>query len=155
MATVNLAKALKMKNALVGEINRAKEIFTRENSRSELSTSKVDRAAVYADIQAKTLALVSLKSAIAKANVGLYSTLAEMAEAKSSIAYLKTLNTQDGVVRSEPSRFGSSPVVETKFDAFFSQEKVDAEVAKIQKRVEELQDVADTFNATTTITVDA
>jgi hypothetical protein len=154
MANVNLAKALKMKNVLVGEINRAKEIFSRENSRSELNTSKVDRAAVYADIQAKTQALVSLKAGIAKANVNLYSTLSEMAEAKSSIAYLKSLNTQDGVTRSDP-RFGSSAVVETKFEAFFTQEKVDVEVAKLQKRVEELQDVADTFNAITTIAVES
>ncbi len=152
MASVNLAKALKLKNALVGEINRAKEILTRENSRSELSTSNVNREAVYNDIVAKTVTLTELKASIAKANVGIYSTLAEMAEAKSSIAYLKTLPTLDGIVRSE-TRFGTVPAVDTKFDAFFTQEKVDAEVAKLQKRIEDLQDAADTFNATTTITV--
>ncbi len=151
MATVNLAKALKMKNALVGEINRAKEVLTRENSRSELSTSKVDRAAVYGEIVSKTQQLVTLKTAIASANIGLYGTLAAMEEAKSSIAYLKTLNTQDGIVRSD-ARFGGTPT-ETKFDAFFTQEKVDAAVALLQKQIESLQDVADTYNATTTISV--
>ena len=100
MATVNLSKALKMKNVLVGEINRAKEIFTRENSRSELSTSKVDRAAVYADIQAKTKALVSLKAAIAKANVGILRAVAEVSATGICAQYA------DGV-RSESPRFAA------------------------------------------------
>lgn len=153
MKTVNLAKALKLKNSLVGEINRLKETLTRENSRSTESTSTVNREQVYNDIVNKTLSLVSLKGAIAKANVGLYTTLAEIAEAKSFIAYLKGLNTADGVVRTE-GRFGGTGL-ETKFSAFFTQEKVDAEVAKIQKRIEELQDVADNYNALTTISIDA
>jgi hypothetical protein len=152
MKTVNLAKALKLKNALVGEINRAKEILTRENSRSELSTSKIDRAAVYAEIGTKTAQLIALKTALAKANVGIYAAITEIAEAKGQIAYLKTLNTTDGVQRTE-GRFGTQ-TVDTKFEAFFTQEKVDAEVAKIQKRIEELQDVVDAYNATTTIQVE-
>jgi chromosome segregation ATPase len=153
MATVNIAKALKLKNSLVSEINRAKAVLTRENSRNERSTSKVDRAQVYSNIVNKTNELVNLKAQIANANVGLYATLAQMSEAKSMISYLQTLPTTDGVQLEQMGRYGAEKPVETKHDAFFTQEKVDAEVAVLQARIEAYQDVVDTFNATTTIAV--
>ncbi len=150
MSTVNLAKALKMKNSLVGEINRAKEILTRENSRLELTSSKVDREVVYKEILSKTMALVELKTQIAKANIGIYNVLTDMAEVKSMITYLKTLPTLNGIVQIDNYAGVST---EKRYSAFLNQEGVDTIVAKLQKRVEELQDAADTFNATTTITV--
>jgi hypothetical protein len=152
MAQVNLAKALKMKNALVGEINRLKEIFTRENSRSSESTSTVDRESIWAQIHEKTNELVNLKAAIAKANVGLYPYLAAMEEAKGLIAYIKGLNTVDGTVRTD-TRYGTGPAVETKYTAFLTQQRVDEEVAKATKLIETAQDDVDNYNARTFIEV--
>jgi len=151
MATVNLAKALKLKNSLVTEINRAKGILTRENSRSERSTSKVDRNAIWDSIVAKTVELVALKGKITTANIGIYPMLAEAEELKSTIAYLQSLPTTDGV-QVEGGQFGQARV-ETKFEAYFTQEKIDATIATLQKRIEDTQDAIDTYNATKTVEV--
>lgn len=151
MAKVNLAKALKMKNALVGELNRAKEILTRENSRLTTTSSTVDREVMYKEIQEKTQSLIALKTAIATANVGLYAYLSQMAEAKAAIAYLKSLNTTDGVVKTQ-GHFSAAEIVNT-YSAFFTQQKVDYEVGRLQKLIETTQDNVDAFNGSTFIEV--
>lgn len=150
MSKINLAKALKVKNSLINEITRAKAIFARENSRKSTSTSLVDRAKLWEDIANKTAKLIALKGAISSANVGIYPCLARMEEAKSSITYLQGLNTTDGV-QIEQSRYGTGPAVETRFDAYFTQEKVDERIAHFQKVIEEAQDEVDAYNATTLI----
>ncbi len=152
MSKINLAKALKVKNSLISEINRSKAIFARENSRKEGSTSKVDRELLWDEISIKTQQLITLKGQIATANIGIYPTLAQMEEAKSSISWLQQLNTTDGKVV-EHSRFGSAPAVETNFSACFTQDAVDRNVGEFQKIIENAQDVVDAYNATTHIDV--
>jgi len=146
MNDMSLSQALKLKNRIVAEVNRAKEILLRENSRANSSTSKVDRAAVYKTLQDKTAHLVHLKSAITQANIGIYPVLCEMEELKGRIAFLKSLNTFDGNQR-QPRMHGDDHV--EVFTAFFTAEKVDEEVGTVQARIDALQDQADAFNATT------
>lgn len=148
MAKVNLAKALKMKNSLVAEINRAKAVLIRENSRNDRSTSKVNRDEVLKTILEKTEALVLLKTKISSANIGIYGVLAAAEEAKSFIAYLGTLPTKDGT-EVEHTRYSVTPTeTTTTYRAFLKQEDIDSRVAALQKQVEDYQDQIDTFNAT-------
>jgi hypothetical protein len=149
MSKVNLAKALKLKNSLVRELNRAKEILKRENVRTNKSTSKVDQAAVWALIATKTQELIALKAKITIANVGLYPLLAEMEELKSKITYVQGLPIREGVVN---EGYGER-VVEVTFTSFLNQEAVDKLVEEAQARIEALQDQVDAYNATTFIEV--
>jgi len=152
MSKINLAKALKVKNSLISEINRSKAVFARENSRKEGSTSKVDREQLWDQISVKTQQLVKLKGQIAAANIAIYPTLALMEEAKSAITFLQQLNTTDGKVV-EHSRYGTGPNLETNFSAFITQDGVDKRVNEFQKIIEDAQDAVDAYNATTFIEV--
>lgn len=152
MSKVNLSKALKLKNSLIAEIGRLKGILSRENSRSERSTSTIDRGEVFKSLTEKTLELVSLKSKIARANVGIYEVLAAMEEAKSAIGYYQTLNVTDGE-QVEHQRYGQAEPTKTKYNAYLKQEDVDKLVSELQKKIEEGQDAVDAYNATTFIEV--
>ena len=66
---MKLAKALKEKNRLVGEVKRLKDLIARENSRNVKSTSKVDCKQLWEDLDNATSLLIKIKTAIFKANV--------------------------------------------------------------------------------------
>ena len=72
---MKLAKALKEKNRLVGEIVRLKSIIERENSRIEKSTSKVDRDDLWERLALATESLIGIKAAIFTANAKVYDKL--------------------------------------------------------------------------------
>lgn len=141
---VTLAQALKLKNRTVAAINRAKEILTRENSRDAKSASKVDCTVVYADMLRHTEALIVIKTALAKANVGIYAQLAEMEEKKSFITYLRTLTVTEGEVKAP--RFHQEADATT-FVAYINAAKRDELIATAEARIAVLQDEVDTFNA--------
>ena len=61
---MKLAKALKVKNRLVGELNQLKVELQRENSRRSDNPSKIDCKSLYDAIIIKRDSLISLKSAI-------------------------------------------------------------------------------------------
>jgi hypothetical protein len=147
MSKVNLAKALKMKNSLIGEINRLKTIFLRENSRQSASKSTVDRQKVYSAIEDKVAILVGLKSKITAANISIYPVLCAMEEAKSRMAWLPTIPVKHGLFQ---EGYGAAQNV-IQWDAYITQDAIDEETRLLQKYIEELQDKVDAYNATTTI----
>lgn len=148
---MKLAKALKEKNRLVGELCRIKGIIQRENSRNERSTSTVDRAALWKQLDEVTTQLVTLKAAIFKANAGIYGTVVTMGELKSRAEWIKSISTVDGVV--EQPNFRSENVTTTKWDAHIKQEGIDNLTVELQKKIAELQDVLDTYNATVEVII--
>lgn len=143
---MSLSKALKTKNRIAGELNRLQQIFNRENSRKEGSTSKVDRKALLDQIWKKRSALVAVKTMIAEANVGIAGALVAMGELKAESAFLQSVNVMDG--KCQDSRGFRETSAEVVYDAFLKQEDVDARVAEITRTIDSLQDRADTYNAT-------
>jgi len=148
MNKINLAKALKLKNSIIRELNSLKSILARENSRLSTSTSTVDRESIWSQIREKTSHLVLLKSKITTANIGIYPVLAEMEETKSIISYIQTLNTQDGLEKTFDYHRNE---VMNEYNAYIKRSQVDEMVASYQKTLENLQDQVDTYNATTQI----
>lgn len=145
---MNLAQALKAKNRLAGELVRQQQILTRENSRREDSTSKVDRKVVWETILKLSEELGTLKGKITVANIGIYPMLERMAELKARIAYIASLPKREGV---EQEYLGGEQRLAHMWDSFLTQEKVDALTAELQTQLNELQDKVDTYNATTTV----
>lgn len=143
---MTLNQALKQKNRLAGELNRLKQILSRENSRQTTSTSNVDREAVTKALLDTMDQLIDLKSKIATANVGIYRRIEHAKELKGMITYLQSLPTTDGVVK-EPSYQGT--VIEKIFSAHLKQEKIDEMVRQIQTSLEQIQDEIDQYNAVT------
>lgn len=145
---MKLAKALKEKNRLVGEINRLRNIIARENSRESRNTSKVDVATVSKDLDKAMASLAAIKTAIAKANVGIYEAIETMAEKKSHIQWLSGLNTQDGIV--EQPGYGGT-IIKQEFKAFLKKEDIDSITKQYQDEIAALQDQIDEYNATNSI----
>lgn len=146
---MKLSKALKVKNRLVGELNRLNGILRRENARRSDSVSKVDRQETWGDALEVSERLGVIKAQIAEANVPIYSKLERMTELKSRIAFIESLDKREG---EEVSFIGrdQEKMVYT-WDSFINQEEADRLVAELQEEIEALQDEVDDFNAVTTI----
>ena len=146
---MNLAQALKQKNRLAGEIVRYQQILQRENARRSDSVSKVNRQEVFEKIVKLSDELGELKGKITMANVQIYPKLERMAEFKSLIAFLQGLPKTEG---QEVSFIGrdQEKMVYT-WDSFINQENCDKQVAKLQEKINNLQDEIDQFNSDTNI----
>lgn len=147
---MKLAKALKEKNRLVGEIVRLKSIIERENSRDENSTSKVDREDLWVRLSTATESLIRIKAAIFSANAKVYDKIARMGELKDRAQWITGLNTQDGVFESPSYR--TEPVKRT-IIAHKKQADIDTMTTALQEQIAALQDELDAYNATTEIEI--
>ena len=150
MDKMKLAKALKVKNRLVGDIQRVKNLINRENVKREDAVRKVDVNALLLTLNEKIKELVELKTALAKANVGIYEKIVKMEETKSLISYWENFQCQE----SSETDFGTGPNgtnVRIKCLPAIDQVKVDEFLSVLRKKAEDLQDEIDEYNGTTTI----
>jgi hypothetical protein len=148
---MKLAKALKEKNRLVGEIVRIKSIIERDNSRNVKSPAKTDCATLWVELNDTVQKLTNIKTAIFKANIGIYSKIVTMGELKAKAQWIKTLNTKDGA--EEVSNYRNDSTKTEHYVAHVKQEDVDRLTIEIQAQIVELQDELDEYNATVNIEV--
>jgi len=146
---MNLSTALKTKNRLAGELVRQQNILQRENARRDDSTSKVDREKVWEAILKLSEELGVLKGKITVANIGIYPMLERMAELKSRISYIQSINKREDVEVSFIGRDQEKMIY--KWDSFITQERADDWVATLQLEINALQDKVDAYNAVTNI----
>lgn len=147
---MNLAKALKTKNYLAGELARLNALLYRENSRRADSSSKTERGDLCVKIAQVRNALIILKTKIAQANSPIWEELFRLAELKGEIEFLKTLPTKDGKCE-EIIGMGQREPKTVEYTAHWTQDVVDKEIADLQIEIEERQDKVDVFNATTNV----
>lgn len=146
---MNLSKSLKVKNRLVGELVKLQEIAKRENSRRNDNVSKVDCGVVFNQIGETRAKLVTLKSAIVEASVGISLQLAELAELKTYINWLSSLPVREG---EEKVAFGSAREPQTYiWTATINRENLDSLISNLQGYANTLQDEIDEFNAKTQV----
>ena len=146
---MNLSQALKQKNRLAGEIVRQQQILQRENARRSDSVSTVDREAVWNKILMLSKELSVLKGKITVANIGIYPLIEWMAELKSRITFVQSLQKTEGEEVSYVGR--DQEKVTYTWNSFLNQQAVDTMVDTLQLQINELQDKIDSYNATTTI----
>ncbi len=146
---MNISKALKVKNRLVGEVNRLKDIIRRENSRRDDNTSKIDVSLVVEELRQASVKLASIKASIQKANSGIFNDLALLEESKSTLNWLKTLPTREGEEVSFIGRDQEKLV--HLWTAHYNQERLDKEVKKFEDLISSLQDTIDDYNAKTAV----
>jgi dynactin complex subunit len=153
---VTIAKALNLKNRLVGEKERLFRTVSASNSR--LETQKVNyEAKVELEKYEKIVeALVAVKSAIATANAPVYGKIYRIAELKSKAAQLRQINTneQDHEETKYNRQTGEEETVKTvKRVVYLKDTDIDAKVRDIEKEIEKLHDELTAFNHTTQIEV--
>ena len=144
---ITLAKALKLKNILVRELNSLISRLLTNNSYLKNNAPKYNVIDVVSEIAAKRQELVNLKVAIQVANVGIVEKLILLGELKNYAANLNSLQTQEGEVTSYHQNQNNF------FECVINQVSKDEMVKVVQTQIDNLQDDIDTFNATTKITI--
>ena len=94
---MKIAKALKLKNQLAGDLAQLKELLSKQNSRSTKQKFDYDNREVLTRLRAKLAELVKVKAALAAANAEIYDKIFLLAELKGLVATLTALDTKAGV----------------------------------------------------------
>lgn len=144
---ISLRKALQTKKTLVGDIAKLRANITKFNSQ-RTPNPHVDVHALISEYQDKTTKLMNLKTAITKANIGIYSEIVMAEEFKSQIALFESLDTDE-----EGLEYRAGEAVKyTKTVAINYAKKMDY-VKTLRTELEEILDKIDGFNTNTMIEV--
>ena len=146
MATLSLAKALKVKKRLIGRLSKVNTDISHNNSRLE-GAKQIDVAALNELRKKLVQALIHLKVAIYHGNLDIQEKLFLLAEVKSDISFFSTLNTREG---QENHSYQNTPVV---YIASITKENVDNLVKALEAQVDTLQEEIDQYNYTKKIEV--
>lgn len=146
---ITLAKALKLKNRLAGKIAKLTQTVQSYNS-TQQTAEQIDVRAAFAERADLVRRLTDLKHAVARANAPIQRDVFDLAELKAEVTLLAALNTKHGTFLEGYPTAGTVAYV-----AQFRKADVDAMTDALERRIDALQDKLDTFNAQTTIAVDA
>jgi hypothetical protein len=141
---MKLAKALKLKNQLAGDVAQLKELLAKQNSRSTKQKFDYDNREVLTGLRAKLDALVRVKTGLAIANAEAYEKIFRLAELKGLVTALAALDTKQGVFH-EAGRFGE-PGYEVEYAAQLGKADVDKLTDELKTEIQSLQDALDEFN---------
>jgi hypothetical protein len=144
---ITLAKALKVKNRLAGQIAKFNKAITTYNSVQE-GSEQPDVRAAYEARKAIIRHLVDLKTTISLANAPIQRTIYELAELKALVALLNSVSTRHG---KSLEGYANNPIT---YVAALRVGDVNAEVRRLEAAIDRMQDQLDTFNHTVRIRVD-
>ena len=140
---IKIAKALKLKNQLAGEVAELKQILASQNVRSTRQKFDYNNQEVLARLRAKVDELVRVKAAIASANAAIYDRIFRLAELKGLVATLSALETKNGVFLESAGYAASATEVE--YVAQIGKIEADRLVAALKEEIQSLQDSLDEF----------
>jgi hypothetical protein len=150
---ITLAKALKVKNRLVGELSSLQGVARQHNclpneSREEKS---VQLSKVWEDIQTTSNRIVELKSKLAIATSPITPYLVDLAETKSTISFLESLPIKEGKEDTQIGYGVNSSLKTVVWNSFINESSKNNLIKENKKRLDFLQDKIDEFNAITKI----
>ena len=143
MASISLAKAMKVKNRLAGRLEKTKNSIANYNSVLESHRLEVDVLALDKLRSEIIEALIQLKTAIASGSQNIQQVIYRLSEKKGEITFLNGLNTRNGTepaygLRAEPQNYVAA----------IKLQDVASRVKKLEAEIDELQDELDAYNAT-------
>lgn len=142
---MNIKQALKRKNKLTNEIKQEFSKVQRYNSVVEGIERVYDPRMAYDNYISKVESLISLKTAIHRANQPVYDMIFRLSELKSMIQQIKGLDCEAGQVY-QRGGYGTPDSTITKNAAISVIEK-DQMIAKIEAQIEQIQDELDRHNS--------
>lgn len=145
---MKIAKALKIKNRLAGELNRIKALIERENSQLLANFNENKMKELSESFYNTKADLIRLKAKIQMKTAPISEKLIAIAETKDEMSFFQSLDTKDG--ESIVTRYGTEPNTIV-YKAYYTQDDVDKKVVEIQAQIDNLQDEIDEYNATTSI----
>jgi hypothetical protein len=149
MAQITLAKALKIKNRLVGRLAKVQADIQAFNSIPEGQAGQVDVPALMQAREALVEAVIGLKTAINDANREAQRDIYALAEKKATAQFLAGVCTRHGP---QPAVYPST--TEVTYVAALKKADVDAQVARLETDIDQIQDRLDQFNHDRKIEVD-
>ena len=149
---MNIAKALKTKNRLAGELSKVRSTITKYNSQLVNAADKVDINAALEKHKTLTNSLVKLKARISIYNKNVQEKIYLLSELKGQMIWLETIQTTHGDV-DESSRYGAESKTRT-YEATLRKADKDRMLEEIQNQINDVQDELDAHNATAKIDVD-
>ncbi len=147
-ASINLSRALKLKNRVVHRLAQLDSLIAGENSNLD-ENQQYDIRKLYQDRLVLAEQLVQLKTALTVANRPIQQLIFEPAECKALVAMLGRVNTRHGV------SFEGMSGVKAMYVAQFRKPDIDREVRRVEREIDRIQDELDQFNHRTQIGVDA
>lgn len=148
---MKLAKALKLKNKLAGEVEQLKDLLKKQNVRSKKQEFDYDNHELLEKLRSTIEELVAVKTAIAQANAVIYNRIFRAAELKGMVATLNSLDTRSGV-HIEVGNYVERPI-EVEYVAQLGKVEIDRLVAEFAVEIESVQDELDEFNHANEVTV--
>jgi predicted transcriptional regulator len=151
---IKLYSALKLKTRLIGDLNRVNALIQRDNSRvvTPKESEKFEQViALQKERDELKRKILIVKTAIAKANIGIYSFLAELEESKNDLQFFNSLKITSG---DYITSYNEGKPIYTEYAANITQEIVDKNAIEIQNKINSLQDKVDEYNGSTFIEIE-
>ena len=149
---MNIAKALKVKNRLIGELKSLRERFASVNAYIDNDGSTVDRGAIFKSIGQTQERLIALKSALAYASANIAHKLVEIAETKSELEFFKNLYILEGFTSSYEFDADGKQIIKQIPRKNHVDENTRQDIMKsLSDKIANLQDEIDDYNAMTII----
>ena len=145
---MNIKKALKEKNRLVKEIQDLHVRVATYNSIEVGNVRPYSAKESMEKINQLSNELVELKTNIHRANAPIYHHIFRLSELKSTIARIKNLDCNEGIVQDYYSRNRETPAVK---ETEISIVERDEMVKHMEGQIEEIQDILDNHNQITQI----
>lgn len=144
---ISLARAFKERSRLNQRIVETLNIINDENSILEGGTRSIDVRKKYEEFHALCRKMTELKQAISRANAGIADKLVELTEQKHLLNWVKNITVMEG---QKYDRYTSTGV-KLVYNTVIRKVEIIEETEAIQKRINQLQDEIDEFNARTRI----
>lgn len=149
MTEITLARALKLKNRLTGQVQVLGQRAVSHNSFVTGTTNSYDTRKVFAQYETTQSNLIEVKTKIQLANAAIQEKIVEIGELRSHIALLKSMNVTEGPQYID--RYGSDEDATRDYTASIGKAERDATVESLEAEIDLLQDEIDTHNATTRV----
>jgi len=141
---MKIAKALKEKNRLKGEIAALKKKITAQNRKVKGNPQPYDVQQLLKELQEKTAQLIQMKSDITHVNQPVQQKIYRLAELKALAAFYKTIPVNEG--KDAVTRY-SDDIFD--FEVQVKAPELDKIIVDIERQIEALQDELDVFNHAT------
>lgn len=148
MTAHSVAKSLKIKNRLVGRLNKIQDDIQSYNSVLQEQEGKVDVPLLAKQRDEIAECLIVLKTRIMIANQKIQEDLIRLGELKSKLSWIKEIPIRDG---KERHGYQNTEVV---WVATMKKKDIDTEVKRLELAIDSIQDRVDEFNHSTKIEID-
>ena len=149
MTTITLARALKLKNRLAGQLSKLGQRAVSNNSRVDTAKKVYDTLTVFVEYQDTQAQLVEVKTKIQHGNAQIAGRIIEIGEMRSEISLLQGMTVTEGAVSQHSFRDDKEVVHE--IVASIGAARRDHMIESLALDIDTVQDEIDAHNAPTKI----